>query len=66
MTNLKSEEIKILLVDDEPDIIEFMKYNLAKEGYEVFTASNGAEALKLNEEHKQEIGMVLLKNLVVG
>ncbi len=55
MTNLKSEEIKILLVDDEPDIIEFMKYNLAKEGYEVITASNGAEALKLNEKHKPQL-----------
>ncbi len=36
---------KILLVDDEPDIIEFLSYNLKKEGYTVFTASNGREAL---------------------
>ena len=35
------KKIKILLVDDEPDILEFLSYNLIKEGYEVFTASNG-------------------------
>lgn len=38
---------RILLVDDEIDILEFMGYNLQKEGYEVFTAENGAEALKI-------------------
>ena len=32
---------KILLVDDEPDILDFLGYNLKKEGYKVFTASNG-------------------------
>lgn len=41
---------KILLVDDEPDILEFLKYNIEKEGFIVYTASNGkdgvAEALK--------------------
>jgi len=37
---------KILLVDDEPDILEFLGYNLKKEGYEVFTASSGDEAIK--------------------
>lgn len=37
---------RILLVDDEPDILEFVRYNLQKEGYEVFTAPNGAEALR--------------------
>lgn len=37
---------RILLVDDEVDILEFIRYNLLKEGYEVFTASNGAEALE--------------------
>lgn len=36
---------RILVADDEPDILEFMRYNLQKEGYEVFTASDGAEAL---------------------
>ena len=37
---------KILLVDDEPDILDFLGYNLKKEGFEVFTATNGKEALE--------------------
>ncbi len=36
---------RILIVDDEPDILEFVGYNLRKEGYEVETASNGREAV---------------------
>lgn len=43
---MKEEEIKILLVDDEPDIIEIISFNLEKVGYQVTTASNGLEALK--------------------
>ncbi len=41
---------RILLVDDEPDILEFIGYNLAKEGYEIFTAPDGIEALKVAAE----------------
>ena len=41
---------RILLVDDEVDILEFVRYNLVREGYEVFTAENGAEALKVAVE----------------
>ena len=37
---------KILLVDDEPDILEFLKYNLENSGYQVFVGSNGKEAIK--------------------
>lgn len=37
---------KILLVEDEKDIVEFLKYNLEKEGFEVITAYDGEEALK--------------------
>ncbi len=37
---------RILLIDDEDDILEFVKYNLMRDGYEVFTASNGAEGLQ--------------------
>ena len=40
-----NNEYKILLVDDEPDILEFLSYNLKKEGYNVFTANNGKEAV---------------------
>ncbi len=42
MTTLKQ---KILIVDDEPDILELIEYNLKKEGYIVYLASNGQEAL---------------------
>jgi two-component system alkaline phosphatase synthesis response regulator PhoP len=38
---------KILIVDDEPDILELVEYNLKKEGYTVFTASNGQEGITL-------------------
>ncbi len=40
------ETYKILLVDDEKDILEFLSYNLKKEGYQVFTTRNGANAIK--------------------
>ena len=40
------KNIKILLVDDEPDILEFIGYNLKKEGFEIETAQNGIEGLK--------------------
>ncbi|MBO9675520.1 two-component system, OmpR family, alkaline phosphatase synthesis response regulator PhoP [Pedobacter terrae] len=36
---------KILIVDDEPDILELIEYNLKKEGYQVFTATNGQEGI---------------------
>lgn len=38
---------KILLVDDDNDILEFIKYNLEKEGYQVFTANNGRIAVDI-------------------
>ena len=38
---------RILLIDDEDDILEFVKYNLVRDGYEVFTASNGADGLQV-------------------
>lgn len=39
--------MKILLVDDEPDILEFIRYNLEKEGYTVYTAENGRKAIEV-------------------
>lgn len=42
---MKTKDIKILLVDDEPDILEIVSYNLSAEGYEVFTAKNGLEGV---------------------
>ncbi len=47
---MENSEYKILLVDDEPDILEFLGYNIRKEGYTVFTANNGREALKIAQE----------------
>ena len=44
---MSENQFKVLLVDDELDILEFLSYNLEKEGYEVFTAKNGVEALKI-------------------
>ena len=48
---MKKSKIKILIVDDEPDIIEILKFNLENEGYNVISAVNGKEALKLANEH---------------
>ncbi len=42
---MKKKEIKILLVDDEQDILEIVGYNLAQEGYQISTAANGKEAI---------------------
>lgn len=42
---MKKKDIRILLVDDEPDILEIVSYNLSAEGYEVFTAKNGVEGV---------------------
>ena len=40
----------ILLVDDEPDIVEFLGYNLKQEGFKVYTAGNGKDAVKMARE----------------
>jgi two-component system alkaline phosphatase synthesis response regulator PhoP len=49
---MKKQDIKILLVDDEPDILEILNYNLSSEGYKVFTAKNGLEAIeKAKKKH---------------
>lgn len=43
---MNKKDIKILLVDDEPDILEIVGYNLTNAGYQVITAENGLEAVK--------------------
>lgn len=48
MDNLKGHTI--LLVDDEPDILEFLSYNLKKEGFKVFSANNGEEGVKMVQQ----------------
>ncbi|MDP4710774.1 MAG: response regulator transcription factor [Saprospiraceae bacterium] len=49
------EADKILIVDDEPDILEFLEYNLVKEGFHVVTAADGEEALKVAEKEKPDL-----------
>lgn len=44
---MENQDYKILLVDDEPDILEFLSYNLKKEGFKVYTAENGKEAIDI-------------------
>lgn len=52
---MSNEAIKILLVDDEPDILEFMEYNLKKEGYEVLLAKNGKEAVETAKKERPQL-----------
>lgn len=47
--------VKILIVDDEPDILEFLKYNLSKEGYEVYTATDGESGIKIAERERPQL-----------
>ena len=49
------EGLKILIVDDEPDIVEMLAYNYEKEKMTVFTALSGMEAIALAEEHVPDI-----------
>lgn len=49
---MSTTNYKILLVDDEPDIVEFLSYNLKKEGYGVCVANNGKDAIQVaKKEH---------------
>lgn len=43
---MKKKDIKILLVDDDLDILEIVRYNLMQEGYKIITAQNGKQAVK--------------------
>ncbi|MCE2772798.1 MAG: response regulator transcription factor [Bacteroidetes bacterium] len=59
-----STEHKILLVDDEEDILEFLSYNLKKEGYKVYTALNGEEGLEVAK--KELPNLILLDVMMPG
>jgi len=52
---MKASKTKILLVDDEPDILEIVEYNLKNEGYKVYTASSGIEGVSLAKEVKPDL-----------
>ncbi len=47
---MESKAHRILLVDDEPDVLEFIGYNLKKSGYEVYTTQNGRDAIEKAKE----------------
>lgn len=53
---------KILIVDDEEDILEFLSYNLNKEGYQVFTAADGNTAITLA---KKELPHLILLDVMM-
>lgn len=55
---MKKKDIRILLVDDEPDILEILSYNLSEEGYDVFTAKNGVEAI--SKAKKKQPHLIIL------
>lgn len=55
---------KILVVDDEKDILELVSYNLKKEGYDVFTSADGEEVLKLLK--KEKYNLIILDLMLPG
>ncbi|MBN8643032.1 MAG: response regulator transcription factor [Flavobacteriales bacterium] len=59
---MKKKEIKILLVDDEQDILEIVGYNLSQEGYKIVTASNGREAIAVA---KKEIPQLIIMDVMM-
>lgn len=52
---MKKKDITILLVDDEPDILEIVGYNLIQEGYSIVTAENGQRAIEQAKKHKPQL-----------
>lgn len=52
---MDKKDIKILLVDDEPDILEIVGFNLSNEGYQVVTAENGMEGVKKAKKEKPHL-----------
>jgi two-component system alkaline phosphatase synthesis response regulator PhoP len=59
---MNKKDIKILLVDDEPDILEIVGYNLSNEGYQVITAENGLEAVK---KAKKELPHLIILDVMM-
>ena len=62
--NIMENNIKVLIVDDEPDILEFLEYNLSRNGFDVIQASNGAEAVKMADEEIPDL--ILLDIMMPG
>ncbi len=59
---MSNSNFKILLVDDEPDIVEFLGYNLKKEGYTILTANNGKDAVEIA---KKEIPHLIVLDVMM-
>ena len=59
---MKKKDIKILLVDDEQDILEIVGYNLTQEGYQISTASNGKEAI---QKAKKELPHLIIMDVMM-
>ncbi len=59
---MKKSDIKILLVDDEPDILEIVGYNLTSEGYTVITANNGIKAVS---KAKKELPHLIILDVMM-
>lgn len=59
---MKKKDIKILLVDDEPDILEIVGYNLEQEGYQIVTAENGKKAI---EKAKAELPHLIIMDVMM-
>lgn len=59
---MKKKDIKILLVDDEQDILEIVGYNLTQEGYQIVTASNGKEAIV---KAKKELPQLIIMDVMM-
>jgi two-component system alkaline phosphatase synthesis response regulator PhoP len=55
MLRRQMEAVKILIVDDEPDILEFLEYNLRKEGFEVYTANDGEAGIAIAEKERPNL-----------
>lgn len=52
---MDTTKVTILLIDDEADILEFIGYNLEKEGYRILKAENGKEGLYIARKHKPDL-----------
>jgi len=61
---MEASKYCLLLVDDEPDVLEFIGYNLRKEGFNVHTASNGNEAIKMAQQVRPQL--ILLDVMMPG
>src|SRR3990170_5629617 len=63
-SDLMEYKTKVLIVDDEPDILEFLHYNLSRNGYEVIQAINGLDAVKIADLETPDL--ILLDIMMPG